>query len=164
MEDDVIREMYDISNNILTSNEYIHYEVSCWAKKDKVSKHNLAYWTNEHYFGAGLGASGYVNKYRYKNIKNILKYNESLNKIEETELVNGKDDKLYEIYLNLRTYFGLDLNKFKSKFNEDLLKSKKVEIEHLIEQNLLLLDEENNILKATYDGMMTLDSIVLSLI
>lgn len=164
MDDDVIRGMYDLANEILINNDYIHYEISCWAKENKVSKHNLAYWINKQYYGAGLGASGYVNNIRYKNIKNIIKYNQLENIVYEKEKLTLKDEKIYEIYLNLRTYYGLDLSLYKDKFNEDLLKTKEKEINDFIAKKLLYLDSKNNILKATYEGMMTLDNIVLYLI
>ncbi len=163
-DEDIIRDMYDMCNDILSKDNYIHYEVSCWAKENKVSKHNLAYWTNKQYYGAGLGASGYVNQYRYKNIKNLIKYFDASSKVEVKEEVSLKDNKIYEIYLNLRTYFGLDLSIYQDKFKEDLMVTKKEEINDFIFKGLLIFDKKTNTLKTTYDGLMTLDNIVVSLI
>ena len=117
-----------------------------------MSLHNLTYWNNENYYGIGLGASGYLGSKRYKNFTNIQKYGK-VGFIEETEEVENKD---------LRTIFGLDLEKFKNLFNEDLLVTKKNEVYELIKEKLIVV--EDNKLKPTYEGMMVLDQILLKLI
>ena len=40
----------------------------------KKTRHNLAYWNNEEYYGFGLGASGYMNGFRYENTRNLDDY------------------------------------------------------------------------------------------
>lgn len=155
------RELYDYAHEYLGKNGYTHYEISNWAKEGKFSKHNLTYWNNEEYYGIGLGASGYIGNERYKNFVNIQKYGKNGFK-EETEIVNLSDLRTYQLLTNLRTIFGLDLEKFKNKFNEDLLKTKKTEIDDLIKEKMLKL--QNDRLVPTYDGMMLLDQILLKLI
>ena len=154
------RELYDLDNEKLVNSGFIKYEISSWSKGEE-SLHNLTYWCNQEYYGCGLGASGYVNGVRYKNVSNIQKY---LNKIyiEEKEEVSVKDDIEYEIMLNLRTRYGLNLDKFKEKFRFDLRKRKKEEINNLIKQGLIVI--ENDKLIATYEGQMILDQIILKLI
>ena len=126
-----------------------------------MSLHNLTYWNNENYYGIGLGASGYLGSKRYKNFTNIQKYGK-LGFIEETEEVENKDLRTYQLLTNLRTTFGLDLEKFKILFNEDLLATKKNEVYELIKEKLIVV--EDNKLKPTYEGMMVLDQILLKLI
>lgn len=126
-----------------------------------MSLHNLTYWNNENYYGIGLGASGYLGNKRYKNFTNIQKYGKP-NFINEIEEVGIKDLRTYQLLTNLRTIFGLDLEKFKNIFNEDLLTTKKNEVYQLIEEKLVVVEE--NKLKPTYEGMMVLDQILLKLI
>ena len=155
------RELYDFAHEFLAKNGYVHYEISNWAKRGKMSLHNLTYWKNENYFGIGLGASGYLGDVRYKNLTNIQKYGKP-NFIDEEESLELKDLRTYQLLTNLRTIYGLDLKLFKNTFNEDLLISKKKEIEELINEKLIVVEE--NKLKPTYEGMMILDQILLKLI
>lgn len=151
---------YKKINNILINNGYEHYEVSNWAKKGKRSEHNLTYWRNETYYGIGLGASGYEDNIRYRNTTNLNKYLNNKN-IREEEIVTLKDLEEYQIMLNLRTDEGLDLAKFLNLFKYDLYKNKKEVIESYISSNYLYI--ENNVLKATFDGLLILDKIVIDL-
>ena len=151
-EGDVLRQYYDIVEEELTKHGFIHYEVSNWAKPGYQSEHNLTYWRNEQYFGCGLGASGYIEDIRYKNTVNLSQYLKRAF-INEKEQVSEKDKCTYQIMLNLRTIEGLELS---------FVKNKEKEIEELISGGYLI--KENNHLIATYQGMMTLDQIILKLL
>lgn len=155
------REVYDLAHEYLKEKGFVHYEISNWCLPGYESKHNLTYWKNEHYYGIGVGASGYLDNVRYKNVVTLAPYKLS-NKILEKEELTIKDKRTYHLLTSLRTIFGIDLKEFKSLFNDDLLTSHKTEIEEFISQNLLKI--ENNKLVPTYEGMMVLDTILLKLI
>src|SRR5699024_8405529 len=72
--DDESRKMYDYIVSFLKKYNYIHYEISNFSKDGYFSKHNLTYWNNNHYYGFGLGASGYFNNVRYTNTRSITNY------------------------------------------------------------------------------------------
>ena len=158
---DQSREYYDLVHNFMNGYGFIHYEVSNWALQGKDSQHNLVYWKNEQYYGVGLGASGYLGNVRYTNTKSITKYLKGITRDIQEE-VTKKDDIEYQIMLNLRTIYGLDLEAFKKKFGFDLLKRKEKEIDNFI--NGGLLEVKDNRLIPTYEGMMVLDTIILELI
>lgn len=158
---DQSREFYDLVHSYMKTNGFIHYEVSNWALPNKESKHNLVYWKNEKYYGAGLGASGYIDEVRYTNTKSITEYLKGKTRYEE-EVVHKNDNIEYQIMLNLRTIHGLDLRSFKEKFGVDLLKTKEKEVKTMIAEKLLAIN--NDILYPTYEGMMVLDTIILRLI
>ena len=149
---DVLRQYYDIVEDILKENGFIHYEVSNWAKPGYESEHNLTYWRNEQYYGVGLGASGYVGETRYKDTINLSQY---LTRafISEKEKVSDKDKLTYQIMLNLRTIEGLDI-----KYVQD----KESIVDELVKEGLLI--KEQNKLVPTYEGMMILDQIILKLL
>ena len=151
-EGDDLRKYYDIVEEILVSNGFIHYEVSNWAKPGYESEHNLTYWRNEQYYGCGLGAAGYIKDIRYKNTVNLSQYLKH-EFVFEKEEVSDKDKLTYQIMLNLRTNEGLDI---------EFVKDKTKEISEL--EKLKLITVENNKLIPTYEGMMVLDTIILKLI
>ena len=151
-EGDVLRKFYDIVEQELVKNGFVHYEVSNWAKPGYQSEHNLTYWRNEQYFGCGLGASGYIGETRYKNTVNLSQYLDRVF-VNEKELVSEKDKCTYQIMLNLRTIEGLDVS---------FVKDKQEEIDSLINSGLLI--RKDNRLIPTYEGMMVLDQIILKFI
>ena len=150
-EGDVLRAFYDIVEQELIKDGFVHYEVSNWAKPGYQSEHNLTYWRNEQYYGCGLGASGYIGDTRYKNTINLSQYLERVF-VNDKELVSEKDKRTYQIMLNLRTIEGLDISFVLDKENE---------IESLINSGLLV--KKDNRLIPTYQGMMVLDQIILKL-
>ncbi len=100
--------------SFLESRGYAHYEISNFAKSGFESKHNIAYWEFYEYIGLGASASSFFYNKRYKNqvnIINFLKY--PLLFIEDIH--NNEDFLLEKIFLSLRYYKGLDLDKFKIK-------------------------------------------------
>ena len=149
---DVLRQYYDLVEDILKENGFIHYEVSNWAKPGYESEHNLTYWRNEQYYGVGLGASGYIGETRYKNTVNLSQYLTRVF-VNEKENVSNRDKLTYQIMLNLRTIEGLD-----AKYVE----GKETVVEKLLKDGLLVKKE--NRLIPTYEGMMILDQLILKLI
>lgn len=151
---------YKKINDILENSGYSHYEVSNWALPNKESKHNLVYWNNEYYYGIGLASSGYLPRRRYKNTTNFNDYITNKND-KEVEEVSLDDEKEYQIMLNLRTKFGLDLFSFFEKYGYDLYLAKKDIIDLYIKDHYLSLVD--NRLIATFSGMMILDKIIIDL-
>lgn len=102
--------------------EFLHYEFSSFAKSEKYfSKHNLSYWQKKNYFGFGLSASGYIENKRYTNTFDYKKY--VLNPKEKNYLeLTKKEDIEEEIFLNLRTSFGLDFEKINKKYDINIFK------------------------------------------
>ena len=145
----------------MKKNNYIHYEVSNWSKKGFESIHNYTYWKNEKYYGLGAGASGYLNDLRYTNTKSITDYINGKT-IFYKENVTLNDEFEYQLFLNLRTKEGLDLNFLLDRFKIDLMSTKKDEINKLINNKYLYID--NNRLIPTFKGMMNVDFIVLELL
>ena len=149
---DVLRDFYDIVEQTLKKENFVHYEVSNWAKPGFESIHNFTYWRNEQYYGVGLGASGYIGNTRYKNTVNLSQYLKRVF-VFEKETVSAKDKITYQIMLNFRTNEGLD-----TKF----IKGKEQIVDELVEKGLLT--KEGNRLVPTYQGMMILDQIILKLL
>ena len=158
---DEARKYYDYVHVYLAEHGYRHYEVSNWAKPEYKSKHNYVYWKNQQYYGIGLGASGYIKDIRYTNTRSINEYLKGKRQ-DYQEIVNPVDDIEYQIMLNLRTVEGLDLKEFEDKFGFDLYQTKKEIIDELTHNGFLIISRGKLI--PTYEGMMTLDQIILKLI
>jgi putative oxygen-independent coproporphyrinogen III oxidase len=80
-DDDLHADMYELADAKLQSAGFDWYEVSNWAKSpDFRSRHNLAYWTGEDWWGAGPGAHSHVGGVRWWNVKHPAAYAERLSR------------------------------------------------------------------------------------
>ncbi|WP_086313500.1 coproporphyrinogen III oxidase [Enterococcus sp. 7F3_DIV0205] len=118
------------------------YEVSNFALKGKESQHNLIYWDNEHYYGFGAGASGYLGHTRYRNHGPIQHYLKPLRDDQlptvEKEILTLNNQMEEQLFLGLRKKDGVSKAQFKEKFGVTLEQVYKEKIPKLIEKGLLL--------------------------
>ena len=153
------REMYDMISKILKENDYIHYEVSNFAKNNYQSKHNLKYWNNLHYYGFGVGASGYLDSIRYTNTRSITNYLKGKTVLDK-EILTLKDKIFYEIMLAFRTNRGIDKREFKSKYNVNI--EKLFNYKELVKNKVL--EEDIRSLKVSEEYFYVLDDVTLRFI
>lgn len=111
--------MYSYITSKLKKAGYNHYEISNFAKPGRESVHNLVYWNNEEYYGFGLGASGYINGFRYENTRNLDDYLLGSYKLEE-HLVSPQEKMENEVMLGLRKIAGINLQDFFDKYEVNL--------------------------------------------
>lgn len=119
VDEDIDYEMYCYICNKLIENGYNHYEISNFAKNGYESKHNLVYWNNEHYYGFGLGASGYINDIRYDNTRSISNYLKR-NIIYNSHKLDLKETIENEFILGLRKIKGINKKTFYDKYKIDI--------------------------------------------
>ena len=157
---------YNKLYKILEENGYKRYEVSNFCKAGYECKHNKKYWNETNYLGLGVSAHSYINGYRYFNTKRLDTYIDNLNQgklpIYSKEYVSNEERRTERIMLSLRTVEGLDLNKFKKDFNEDLLKTKKEEIKNL--EKFKLVEIVDGFLRITKDNFYVSNSIIVELL
>ena len=111
--------MYELICKLLKRKKFNHYEVSNFSLEGYESKHNLSYWNNEEYYGFGLGASGYMDSFRYDNTSNLSKYLRE--EWHDSESLLSLQDKMNdEVMLGLRKIKGININSFKDKFGVDI--------------------------------------------
>ena len=159
IDEDIYYEMYKYIEDALEKNDYIHYEISNYAKNGYQSKHNLVYWNNEEYYGFGLSSTSYINNERITNTKNLRKY---LNgEYLDTSVYEDKDIRMEnEIMLGLRKLDGIDLDRFKEKFNvslEDIYN-----IDNLISEGYLV--KEDNYIKINKKYMYISNEIIVRIL
>ena len=134
-------------NSILEKNMYYKYEISNFAKNGFESKHNLNYWTQGSYLGFGVNASSFFLGTRYTNVSKIDSYIEmakNFNVIAKQKEELNKLDLMKEyMILNLRLSSGVNINKFKKKFDVDVYSLFGSELKELCDLNLLVLKNDD---------------------
>ena len=152
---------YEYILSFLRKHGYKRYEVSNFSKPGFESAHNKIYWKNEEYYGLGLGASGYINKIRYKNTNSLKLYCQG-RYIQEEEKVEKKDEIEYFFITNLRLEDGFEIKHFIALFGEKEFDLRKEKFNKLIGEGLLRMDGVN--IAPTDKGIMLLDLILRELI
>ncbi len=118
--DDAAADMFEKVLEMMEKHQRYQYEISNFAKKGFESQHNLMYWNNEHYYGLGAGASGYLGKTRYKNHGPIQHYLKPLKEdklpIIEVETLTKNNQMEEEMFLGLRKREGVSTKAFSEKF------------------------------------------------
>lgn len=155
--EDLERKMYWAVKQTLEQNNYIHYEISNFAKKGYESKHNLDCWNQKEYIGFGVAAHSYTNGIRYSNIENLEQYikNYEEDKTEENLVFHEKQDmetmqKEYML-LGLRKIDGVSIQEFKIKFVANPVFLYHSELEKLVNEELLEIDGDQ--IKLTNKGL-----------
>ena len=147
--DEEERRMYWYVKDFLELHGYNHYEISNFSKEGKESKHNLNCWNQEEYIGFGLASHSYIDGIRFCNTSNLEKYieninNNNLDKNREIEEKQEKEDEEKEfMMLGFRKIEGIDISKFKEKYQENPLFLFRKELDKLVNEGLVEVDLNN---------------------
>ena len=108
-DEDVLADRYAIIDGMLDGFDW--YEVSNWAKPGGECRHNLGYWRDGDWWGAGPGAHSHISGTRFFNVKHPRRYNELLSKgelpIQEREVLTEADKHTERVMLGLRLKEGI---------------------------------------------------------
>lgn len=158
------QEQFYILLEILEANKYENYELSNFALDKLYSVNNSAYWQGKKYLGIGPSAHSFNGDSRFWNVKNNLKYINSINKniLPLTKESLTKNDKFNEIIMcGLRTNCGVSLIKididFGSSYKNQLIKNS----QKYINKNLLFI--KNDFLYISRKGKFLSDGIASDL-
>lgn len=78
-DDDLQADMYELADATLADAGYDWYEVSNWSRGvEQRSRHNLAYWRGQDWWGYGPGAHSHVAGLRWWNVKHPAAYAQRL--------------------------------------------------------------------------------------
>jgi oxygen-independent coproporphyrinogen-3 oxidase len=78
VDDDLTAEKYLMADAAFSKAGFTWYELSNWSKDAGESKHNIAYWLNKNWWGAGPGAHSHIDGKRWWNVKHPNLYRERL--------------------------------------------------------------------------------------
>ena len=137
VDDDLTAEKYLVADKAFTAAGFEWYELSNWAKSGSLSKHNLAYWLGDNWWGAGPGAHSHLNGKRFWNVKHPNLYKERVlanqSPVADSEVLEELQIESERLMLSLRLPSGVD----KKSLNELQLAelSSYVESGHLDQAN-----------------------------
>ena len=77
-DDDVAADRYRIIDAMASAAGLDWYEVSNWSRPGSECRHNLGYWTDADWWGAGPGAHGHLDGRRWWNLKHPAAYARAL--------------------------------------------------------------------------------------
>ena len=158
------QEQFLILIDELTQHDYIHYELSNFAKKGFYSKNNSSYWQGKTYLGIGPSAHSFDGKQRSWNVKNNSKYIKALTQNQipfEKEILSITDQYNEYIMTGLRTIWGVSFKKVEQNFGKNYLKYLHQQAEKYILEHLLYIDD--GILRTTRKGKFFSDGIASDL-
>ena len=133
VDDDLTAEKYLVADKEFSAAGFEWYELSNWAKSGSLSKHNLAYWLGDNWWGAGPGAHSHLNGKRFWNVKHPNSYKEKVlsnqSPVADSELLEELQIESERLMLSLRLPSGVD----KQSLNEQQISelSSYVESGHL---------------------------------
>ncbi len=155
-EEDVQREHYLLTHQILMAAGYEHYEISNFAKPGFRAKHNSVYWKGEEYLAFGPGASGFSDGVRYSVPADTVEFCRTEGRLAPIieEYIDREEARREAVLLGLRLSDGIDLS---------LLPSEKMAfVQTLCERNLATV--RNSRLALTAEGFLISDYLIASLL
>jgi oxygen-independent coproporphyrinogen III oxidase len=113
-EEDDYEAEYLLAAERLGAAGFEHYEVSNFARPQRQSLHNAAYWTGVPYLGLGPGAHSFLPPRRFWNTRDWEAYRHRVTATgsgrDDEEIVEGEAAALEAYWLSLRTRHGVALS------------------------------------------------------
>ncbi len=114
-DDDLQADMYELADSLLGSAGYSWYEVSNWSLEDNHrSRHNLAYWQGQDWWGVGPGAHSHVGGVRWWNAKHPAAYGDRVDSgvspAVGRETLDAETRHVERVLLATRTRAGLPVD------------------------------------------------------
>ncbi len=154
--EEVEAEMYQLLTEQMEAHGLAQYEISNFAKSGYESRHNLTYWNNDHYYGMGAGAHGYLPGERTVNLRPLPAYVEQALKdgkpVLHTEPIGLKERVEEEMFLGLRKRQGVSKQKFRQKYGREIEHLYGNEIKQLKQKGWLT--EKAGFLQLTSEGLL----------
>ncbi len=113
---------FEILMEKIKQNDFVHYEISNFAKQGFYSKHNSIYWLGDHYLGLGPSAHSFNGVSRQWNVALLKKYIDSdvvEKMVAEKEVLTT--EQLFNEYImtSLRTSWGCDSEHINNVFGAE---------------------------------------------
>jgi oxygen-independent coproporphyrinogen-3 oxidase len=163
VDEETERTMYEWTIERLTAAGLAMYEISNFARPGHESRHNLAYWANDAYFGFGVGAARYLEGVRSVNTRALNAY---LSRIESGVSATGPCEELAPeararetaILMLRRARTGIDRDDFRTRTGFDL--------DHLAGETIArfqsrgYLEDDGQRVRLSRDGLFVADQVL----
>ncbi|HEY7424735.1 MAG TPA: radical SAM family heme chaperone HemW [Gemmataceae bacterium] len=124
LDEDAELTLYALAIDTLESAGFEHYEISNFARPGRRCRHNQVYWTNEAYFGFGMGAARYVLGRRELNTRDLQRYMRCALSGEsvtwQSEELGPEERARETMAVQLRRAEGIDRSAFRTQTSFDL--------------------------------------------
>ena len=168
--EDLDREIYARTKQILEEYGYHRYEISNYAKSGYECRHNDSYWIGTDYLGLGLGASSLLNGARFCNMHDIKQYILACNTYKNRRIMTNIEDNSVQnvillqddllrirrdwteltledqmeefMFLGLRRCEGIRKSTFFQRFEKDINEVYGAVLQQLQQQKLIEIEEE----------------------
>ena len=163
--EDTQRAMYQHVLDRLEREQFEHYEVSNWARRDAGDlrcHHNLIYWNNGNWLGLGPAAASHRDGRRWRNVPNLTTYLDAAPDVptQDHEAL-APDQRVGERFmLGLRLAEGLRLDWIED--HVEPTHRRHTEINNLID--LGMLERTATHLRLTRAGLFVADSVIARLL
>ena len=119
-DDDMQADMYLAAVEILKSKGYRQYEISNFARKGMISRHNMKYWTGGEYLGFGPDASSDFGGKRFTMVRDLLAYIDGIKHggqvVAEIQEIPHRERAGEFLMTRLRTVDGIDPLEYERKY------------------------------------------------
>lgn len=127
VDEDLAAAQFDWQREWLKEYGYQQYEISNYAKENRMSIHNTLYWRLDNYLGLGLGATGWERPVRTTNTTAFHDYIYSLLEKKtlppQTNEVLSLEEQMSEsAFMGLRMNQGIDMIRFNMLYERNFLK------------------------------------------
>ncbi len=155
--------MYETTIERLAGAGLAMYEISNFARPSHESRHNLAYWANDAYFGFGVGAARYIRGVRSVNTRDLPGY---LRRIESDEPATGPSEELSPeararetaILMLRRTELGLVRDEFRRRTGYEIDSLAGPAIERFRAEGYL--EDDGDFLRLSHEGVFVADRVL----
>lgn len=164
LSDESAQEHFLYLTDALQAADFIHYEVSNFAREGYFSKNNSAYWLGKKYLGIGPSAHSYNGKIRSWNIANNSLYIKAIAQGKlpsESETLTFEDRYNEAIMTGLRTIWGVSFARIESEFGLETLSHLQTQARKYLDNGWLEIKDEQ--LMTTRSGKFMVDGIASDL-
>jgi oxygen-independent coproporphyrinogen-3 oxidase len=157
--------MFSLLRNMCGDHGFIQYEISNFARKGYISRHNSSYWKQIPYLGLGPSAHSFDRRSRQWNVSDVRKYIRAISSGEipcEREELDRLTVFNEYIMTSLRTMWGIDLLHIEEFYDKELH-------DYIVNMSgkyirYGLMKREKNTLILTDQGKMISDNIIAELL
>lgn len=146
----------------LASVGFSRYEISAFAKEEKLSRHNIGYWTHRTFLGLGPSAWSFAKGTRFQNAPHLNRWLAALRQGRSgsvfREALPYPQNVLERLAIGLRVLSGVDLRSF------SLPEEARTSLRRLAQDGYLAWDAHENVVQLTEKGKLFYDTVATAII